>query len=375
MNKKKSTLILSITLVIMIGIVGVYTSVTSNKGLTVIPVSTYSEDVNCKEDVIAMRQQTNKETTLIEMYKDLKVIDVHNHGGPSAVVSVEEWKSYHIDQTFIFGNVSEPSAMGTDEQSFISYKRLPRDVLPFFAGININDESGIVYTKNQLERGYLGIGELAAASTHSPVLSSVKWKGIHPLDKKLPQVYELAAEYGAPVLLHIDPPDGHPIRVLEQALTDYPNTAFIFGHANVENTPKAIEELLKKHKNLYIDFFAGYTLQASKKGGYNLEDFVPVIEKYPNQFIFGTDGGYGMTYSQATEAIYETIHLLEPETACKVSNQNAEKIIETQQATQTQINKIKELSTKLKRKGQVEVNKREANELIFELEEKVAKLE
>ncbi|MBM6619206.1 amidohydrolase family protein [Bacillus suaedaesalsae] len=373
MKNKKIVIILFIT--IMFVSIGAFTYGLNNGGLIAIPAPTYTVDTNCIEEVNSMRLVDASDMSLKNRYKDLKVVDVHNHGGPSAVVSVDEWKSFNIDETFVFGNVSEPSAIGTDEQSFLAYKRLPQDILPFFAGVNITDESGVEYTKQQLERGFLGIGELAAASTYSPVLSSVKWKGRHPLDKRLPQIYELAAEYGAPVLLHIDPPDGHPIRVLEKALNDYPNTAFIFGHANVENTPKAIGELLKKHKNLYIDFFAGYTLQASEKGSYGIEDYIPVIEQYPDQFLFGTDGGYGMTYSKAATAIYETIHLLEPETACKMSYQNAEKLIENQQPTETQINKIQELSVLVKEKGEVQVNKREANELIFELEEKAVKLE
>lgn len=375
MKQKTLLRILSVTLVIVIGSACAFAFVVSNRGITAMPASTYTLDPNCPEEVLSMRQSNNPEMSLAEIYKELKVIDVHNHGGPKAVVAIEEWKSFNIDRTFIFGNVSEPSAMGTDEQGFIAYKRLPQDVYPFFAGVNIKDESGVEYTKKQLERGFLGIGEIVAASTYSPVVSTVKWKGRHPLEKKLPDIYKLAALYDAPVLLHIDPPDGHPIRVLEKALMDYPDTKFIFGHANVENTPTAISELLKNHKNLYIDFFAGYTLEASEKGGYGIEDYVPVIEQYPDQFLFGTDSGYGMTYSKAATAIYETIHLLEPETACKVSYQNAEKLIENQQPTETQVRKIKELSALLKEKGDVKVNKREANELIFELEEKVSKLD
>jgi len=52
------------------------------------------------------------------------------------------------------------------------------------------------------------------------------------MDGYFPEIYELCAEYGKPILLHIDPPNGFPVEKLKEAATEYPNTNFILGHAN-----------------------------------------------------------------------------------------------------------------------------------------------
>jgi predicted TIM-barrel fold metal-dependent hydrolase len=210
------------------------------------------------------------------------------------------------------------------------------------------------------------IGEVVAASTYSPVVSKVEWKAKHPNDGNFPKIYDLAAKYHVPILLHIDPPNGDPIVHLEEALDQHPNTTIIFGHANVYNSPENIEPLLKKHPNLYIDFCPGFT--AYNSGSTNkLEDFVPLIEKYSGRFMLSTDSGYGITTKQAAKALYEIIDLLSPETALKIAYQNYERLIEFQPPTETQIQTINTLSARAGIYERYRLNKRMANELIFKL--------
>jgi hypothetical protein len=48
--------------------------------------------------------------------------------------------------------------------------------------------------------------------------------------------------------------------------------------------------LLKKHKNLYMDFFAGFT--AYNPGSrYTLDDYAPIITEYADRFLVGSDYG------------------------------------------------------------------------------------
>jgi hypothetical protein len=68
-------------------------------------------------------------------------------------------------------------------------------------------------------------------------------------------------------------------------------------------------------------------------------------------------------------ALYEVIDLLSPETALRVSHQNYERLIELQPPTDTQIQTIKTLSAQARKYGTYKLNKRMANELIFELNE------
>lgn len=114
--------------------------------------------------------------------------------------------------------------------------------------------------KANLEKSYLGIGEIMAASTYSPMTSRWPWQAQHPNDGILPELYQLSARYGVPILLHIDPPDGEPIQKLEQAMKENPRAIIIFRHANAYNTPANIEKLVSIHPNLFIAFFAGFTL-------------------------------------------------------------------------------------------------------------------
>jgi len=304
---------------------------------------------------------------LYDVYHDLTVIDIHNHDADSPI-ALAKWGQYGIDRLVLFGDISEPSAKVTDKQAWDQYTNNPSRVYPSFAGFPIYEADGLDIVRQNLEQGYLNIGEVAAASSYSPVVSKVEWKAQHPNDGHLPKIYELAAEYQVPILLHIDPPIGEPIVHLEEALDQHPNTIIIFGHANAYNPPANIERLLEKHPNLYIDFFAGFTAYSSESTN-KLEDFIPLIEQYSDRFMLSTDSGYGLSAELAGQALYDTIDLLTPETALKVSHQNYERLIERQPPTGTQIETIRTLSAQAGKFETYKLNKRMANELIFQLKE------
>jgi hypothetical protein len=62
--------------------------------------------------------------------------------------------------------------------------------------------------------------------------------------------------------------------------------------------------LLKKHKNLYMDFFAGLTAY-NPGSGYTLDDYVPLIMEYADRFLVGSDSGYDVGYDKAYKVVYE----------------------------------------------------------------------
>lgn len=344
-------------------------SLMSNTEVKVELLTEYSPDMKQLELIENIRKNKIYGMKLSELYKDITLIDVHNHdaGYPNAV---DKWSQYGIDRIVLFGNISEPSARVTDRLSWELYRKEPSRVIPSFSGFPIYEEMGVSIVQEKLEQGYLNIGEVAAASIQSPVVSKVKWKARHPNDGYFPQIYELAAQYRVPVLLHIDPPNGSAIIHLKKAMEQHPDTVFIFGHANAYNTPQNIEDLLVKFPNLYIDFFAGFTAY-NKDSFHDLKNFVPLMEKYPDRFMLSTDSGYDLTAEEAAEALYQTIDLLTSVTAMKIAYQNYERLIELQPPTDTQIAKIKELSAELGEIKTYRLNKRMANELIFELEQRV----
>ncbi|MBW7474354.1 amidohydrolase [Paenibacillus oenotherae] len=285
-------------------------------------------------------------TQLIELYGGLPLADVHNHGASSSNYTsiINLWQRNGVDRIVLFGDVSEPSAVNTDETAWEAYEAHPDVIIPFFSGIDLHDPSSVEVAREKLERGYYGIGEIAAASTHSPLLANVPWKTEHPMDGYLPQLYELCAEYKAPLLLHIDPPSGVAVDKLEEALEAYPDTTFIFAHANVYNSPDNIRRLLAEHPNLYVDFYAGFTAFNSGSND-SLEDFVEVMRAFPDRFLLSTDSGFGLRSKElAIEAMYGMIHSLDDrKLAAKIAYENFDALMKRQPATRTQLQEIRKL--------------------------------
>lgn len=280
---------------------------------------------------------------LVEQYGRLGLTDAHNHdAGGSYGQMLEVWQRLGVKRVILFGDVSEPSAVRTDAVAWEAYQEHPEQVIPFFSGFDLHSPDSLETVRTNLEKGYMGLGEIAAASTYSPVVSKVLWKADHPMDGYLPQIYALCAEYKAPILLHIDPPNGWPVEKLEEALRAYPDTVFIFGHINAYNSPEAIGALMEKHPNLYADFFAGFTA-LSPDSGNTLKDFVPLIRQFPDRFLLGTDSGYGLPGGEAAaiEAMYRMLDLLEDQgLAQKLAHDNFDALVRDVPATKTQLEAI-----------------------------------
>jgi hypothetical protein len=307
-----------------------------------------SEVINSSAPVSEPAKQNEKSTEktvleLVEQYRELNLIDSHNHdaSGSAYLGMLEVWKRNAVNQVVLFGNVSEPSAIMSDQTAWDAYQENPNLFIPFFSGFDMHDKSSLNVVKENLEKGYFGLGEIAAASLYSPVVSKVAWKGKDPMDGYLPDIYEICAKYKAPILLHIDPPNGIVIDKLEEALDKHPDTIIIFGHANAFNSPDNIKYLLDKHPNLIADFFAGFTA-LNPESSNKLEDFVPVMKQFPNQFILSTDSGYGLQSEEAAiGAMYQLLDKLgDPKLARKIAHDNLDSIIRNQPATETQIAEI-----------------------------------
>ncbi|MFC5528858.1 amidohydrolase family protein [Cohnella yongneupensis] len=286
---------------------------------------------------------------LVEQYHSLGLTDVHNHDASGSAYAIKQsmWDQNAVSRVVLFGDVSEPSAVLTDAAAWEAYVGNPDHVVPYFSGIDLHDKSAIDDARRLLEQGYFGIGEIVGASTYSPVVSKVAWKAFDPMDGILPQLYELCAEYKAPVLLHIDPMAGEPIVKLEEALDAYPDTIIIVGHINAYNSPANVEALMAAHPNLYADFFAGFT-DLNPDSGNTLEDFVPVMKKFSDRFLLSTDSGYGLDGEEAAaiESMYRMVDLLnqeDPEVAKRIAHDNYDAILQAEPATKTQLEALGKL--------------------------------
>jgi len=255
---------------------------------------------------------------------DIPIIDVHNHDAVDAryLDALPLWDRFGVRKVVLFGNVSEPAALATDATALTAYRHYPDRIIPFVAGVDIHAADGIDYGRRQFARGAKGVGEIVAMSSFSPVVSKVAWKGANLRDGYLPQLYTLCAKYRRPILLHIDPPDGG----LAEVAKAFPGTLFIFGHGNAFNTPERLEALLRETRNVYIDFFAGYTAY-NASSGVTLEDYVPLINAYPDRFLLGSDSGYGVGYEHAYIAMRRLLNLLDRDVAERVAHRNFERLM------------------------------------------------
>ncbi len=262
---------------------------------------------------------------IVEKWKHLKMIDIHNHDA-CCDKAYQRYKqlfdTYYIDKIVLFGDISEPSAINTDEVAWNAYKDNPARIIPFFSGFEMYQPQGLDRVVANIKKGYFGVGETVAASTNSPVASVVAWKAQHPMDGNLPQIYKICADYDVPILLHIDPLSGFSIEKLEEALKAFPTTKFILGHVNAYNSPANLVHLPATYSNLYLDFLPGFT-RYNPDSAYSLKDWIPLIKQYPDRFMLSTDSGYGVGHEEALFAMYELIDLINDEAiAKKIAREN-----------------------------------------------------
>jgi len=255
---------------------------------------------------------------------DIPIADVHNHDAEGAryLSSMALWDRFKVRKVVLFGKVSEPAAQDTDEISLQAAREHPDRIVPFIAGVDIRSKAGLKYVRQQFAAGALGVGEIAGMSRYSPALAHVPWKGESLTDGLLPQLYALCAQYKRPVLLHIDPPTGG----LEKVARSFPRTTFIFGHGNAYASPDLLEPVLRETRNVYIDFFAGFTA-FNPDSDFTLEDYLPLIRAYPDRFLVGSDSGYGVGYENAYVAIRRLLNMLDRETAEKIGYRNFERLM------------------------------------------------
>lgn len=385
MTKKSLFYVLASIVIFMLAFLLIYKPFLTNQGRSTankmdeppvkrLPSATTSDTAATDTKGNSPEAEMKSLAELVVEYGDLQLIDAHNHDASGYAYSsmLDTWKQNSVDRIVLFGNVSDPSAIGTDEIAWKAYQEAPDRFIPFFSGINLLDESGIQTVKNNLEKGYFGIGEIAAASTNSPALANVAWKTKHPMDGVLPEIYKLCAEYKAPVLLHIDPPSGEPVSKLEEALENNPDTTFIFAHINAYNSPDNVEYLLKKHPNLYADIFAGFTA-FNPESANRLDDFVSVIKKFPDRFLLSTDSGFGLTGGEekAIEEMYQLIDALDDRRiAQQVAGGNLERLIRMQPATKTQLEALRKANNlPAMEKDLPSLTKEEAGKLLSDRED------
>ncbi|MBW4838041.1 MAG: hypothetical protein KZY74_01485 [Paenibacillaceae bacterium] len=87
---------------------------------------------------------------LVAEYGDLQLVDAHNHDASRFQYDHERpnWEQNSVDRVVLFGDVSEPSAVQTDNIAWGAYEEYPERIIPFFSGANLLEESGLQTVKD-----------------------------------------------------------------------------------------------------------------------------------------------------------------------------------------------------------------------------------
>ena len=196
---------------------------------------------------------------------------------------------------------------------------------PFCCGFDCTDK----YAATQIERllkmypdFWCGIGELM--SRHDDLTALTYGEGVHMDSPAFKMIYDLAADYDLPVLVHhnISPQNSDkPLYEDEliRALEHNRKCKIIWAHVGVS-------------RRIVMDFFENYVRGDLMRGNVNTDIFADmwaaVIEKYPDRFMIGSDKvGHWADYPHEIEKYYMLLDKLKPETAEKLCRKNALSLI------------------------------------------------
>jgi hypothetical protein len=227
-------------------------------------------------------------------------------------------------------------------------EELRRRFHPFCCGFDCTDK----YAATQIERllqmypnFWCGIGELM--SRHDSLTALTYGEGIRMDSPAFRMIYDLAADYGLPVLIHhnLAPQYGKdPIyeEELSRALDYNRNCRIIWAHVGVsreidlEDLLIIAGNLLHDNSNLYVDiswlFFENYVrgdlLKGVEDNGIFVDMWATLIEKYPDRFMIGSDvTGHWANYPKEISKYYLLLNRLTPETAENLCRKNVLSLI------------------------------------------------
>lgn len=214
---------------------------------------------------------------------------------------------------------------------------------PFCCGVNTNDRFAAMHIKQLLDaypNFWCGIGEIM--SRHDDLTALTYGEAPHINSQTFKDIFDLGADYDLPVLVHhnitgqnVD--DVIYLDELKEALNYNRDCNIIWAHmgisrrVEVQNLAQIIDDLLRDNSNLYVDIswvvYDYYFLDEFPDNYHSsdtLDDFINLINKYPNKILIGTDKvGHWSTYPAEVIKYYKLLDKLSPEVARKICRENA----------------------------------------------------
>ena len=212
---------------------------------------------------------------------------------------------------------------------------------PFLGGINPLDRNAADYLEMVIKSYppgfWRGIGELM--SRHDELTAFTYGEPPRADHPALMRVYELAARYDLPVLIHHNITSANqqaPIYLpeLERALAANPETTIIWAHVGISRRLAAptltaeLSRLLATYPNLNVDISWVVYPDHIAVDDASLDEWAGVIEEFPSRVLIGSDKvGHWQGYSDVIRQYDKLLSRLSPETAAMVAGGNALRLL------------------------------------------------
>lgn len=182
-----------------------------------------------------------------------------------------------------------------------------RRIHPFMSGFNPADKNATLHIEHMIRLYpdlWQGLGEVM--TRHDNLTALVQGEVPRANSEAMMRIYRIAARHDLPVLLHsnitsLRERDLIYLEELTDALASNPRTRIIWAHAGTSGTinrwqermpglAKAIDELLGKHDNLWIDLswsvLEPHILNSDEDPR---KAWLELVRKYPDRFMLGSD--------------------------------------------------------------------------------------
>ena len=213
-------------------------------------------------------------------------------------------------------------------------------VHPFICGFNPTDKNSVNHIKlmRSMYPGlWEGIGEIFAR--HNELTRLTPGETTRADDPALDGIYDYAASVGLPVWIHSDIGttslrDPVYLHEISNAVSRHPDTSFVWCHAgqgrnlNITTLRSDVDAMLGRNKNLWVDISWLVYDTVIAPGGKPKNEWVMLIEKYPDRFMIGSDktGSFG-AYSQEIGKYEPLLRVLKPATARNLAHDNLARVL------------------------------------------------
>lgn len=173
---------------------------------------------------------------------------------------------------------------------------------PLICGFNPVDRYAIRHVERlyaQYPDLWSGIGE--ALLRHDDLTAFTFGENARPNHRAMYPIYEFAAHYDLPVLLHQNVTSvtrtDHPVYLyeLEEAVREFPRTRFVFAHCGVSRSISVpfyyqmVERLLDQYPNLHVDYsWLVYDVFICPRANPDT-NWLALTEKYSERICLGSD--------------------------------------------------------------------------------------